>query len=363
MELALKPDWPAACERIHAWWEHELIDRVCLAVTAPKAGATPRAVPAPATLAERWTNWDYRLDQHLAWLESTWYGGEAFPVLMPNLGPDVFASWLGAELRFMPETSWVEPIVDDWADSLDDLRLDESSWSWQWMLEATRTACASGEGRFMVGLTDLHPGMDLLAALRHPDRLCLDLMLCPDLVEAAMQRVMPLYYQAYQTFHELIQRTHTGSTTWLTAYSSGKYYPTSCDFAALIGPAHFDRFVRPDIEAQCAWLDHALFHLDGPQCLQHVPSLCSIPGLRAIQWVHGAGHAPMTRWIDLLGELQQRGMGLHLSVLAEEVEPLLEALDPRGLFLHTGCRTQEQGEELLRQAAKWTSAALRRVGA
>lgn len=363
MDLAYKPDWPEALARIEAWWEHQVLDRVCLAVHAPKAGAQARAVPAPATLEERWTNYEWRIDQADAWLEATFHGGEAFPTYFPNLGPDVFASWLGCELRFMPDTSWVEPIVEDWSEHLDQLAIDESRWSWRWMLEATALAGEVGRGKFMVGVTDLHPGMDLLAALRHPDKLCLDLMLVPELVQAAMDRVRPLFYQAYQALDGIIRRTHDGSTAWLPAFSRGKYYPTSCDFAALIGPAHFDAYVRPDIVEQCAWLDHALFHLDGPECLQHVPSLCSIPGLRAIQWVHGAGHAPMIRWIEFLRELQARGMGLHLAVLPSEVEPLLRALDPRGVFMHAGCRTQQEAEDLLAAAAKWTQEALRRVGA
>ena len=34
-----KPDWEQAKERMLAWWDHEIIDRACVAVHAPKRGS------------------------------------------------------------------------------------------------------------------------------------------------------------------------------------------------------------------------------------------------------------------------------------------------------------------------------------
>lgn len=353
MELEYKPDWPQAVERWEAFWRHEVLDRPVIAVTAPQDGVTRRSVTAPADLRTRWWDYEYRIDAAMAVMEATWYGGEAFPMYLPNLGPDCFASWLGAPLEFMETTSWARPIIEDWEQDLDKIRFAPECATWQWQLEATAAAGEAGAGKFLVGLADLHGGMDAVAALRHPDRLCLDLIDQPDMVASAMARITPVFFEVYEAMDAIARRTQTGSTTWLPAYTQGRWYPTSCDYAALIGPAHFDTFVLPDLRAQCDWLDCALYHLDGPDAIRHVPSLCSLENLHAIQWVHGAGAGPMTRWIELLQDIQARGKGLHLAVTPEEIKPLLEVLSPGGVCFHTACRSRAEGEALLDAAAEW----------
>ena len=108
VELEFKPDWPASARRLDAWWNREVIDRAVIQVTAPRDGVTPREIPAPPTLAERWTNVEYALDVAQERMRTTYYGGDAFPAYFPNLGPDVFAAYLGCPIEFGETTSWSE---------------------------------------------------------------------------------------------------------------------------------------------------------------------------------------------------------------------------------------------------------------
>jgi len=171
------------------------------------------------------------------------------------------------------------------------------------------------------------------------------------MVAAAMARITPVFFEVYEAMERspdgpsrldhLAARLHPGPGTDLVR------------LRGVIGPAHVDRFVLPDLKAQCDWLDCALYHLDGPDAIRHVPSLCSLATLHAIQWVHGAGSGPMTRWVELLQDIQRRGKGLHLSVGPHEIQPLLEVLAPGGVCFHTHCRSQAEGEALLARAAEW----------
>ena len=48
----------------------------------------------------------------LALVENTFYWREAMPFVSPNLGPDQYGAWFGAELHFAPgseHTNWIEP--------------------------------------------------------------------------------------------------------------------------------------------------------------------------------------------------------------------------------------------------------------
>jgi len=55
MELAFKPDWEETKQRYLAWWQGELLDRCCVAVTAPKAN--PPAGDPPVYTGERGKHW------------------------------------------------------------------------------------------------------------------------------------------------------------------------------------------------------------------------------------------------------------------------------------------------------------------
>lgn len=127
MEMEVKLDWDRAAERFKAWWAGEVINRVALQVTAPKADSQPK--PTPQNLAERWTNVDDVIEAAEERMRGTFYGGEVFPMYWPNLGPDVFSAYLGCELIFAPSTTWAKPNITDW-DAPPPLTLDpDNRWA------------------------------------------------------------------------------------------------------------------------------------------------------------------------------------------------------------------------------------------
>jgi len=350
--MEFKPDWEEAMRRFEAWWEGEILDRVCIQVTAPRAGAKPRSLPVPARLEERWTNIEYVLDVAEERMRTTFYGGEAFPLYWPNLGPDVFAAYLGAELIFAEGTSWAKPLIEDWA-TAPPLRFDRENRWWKLTLQMTEAALERALGRYFVGLTDLHGGLDALAALRGQQNLCLDLIERPDKVKEAMAFLTPLWFTIYEEPHRLIQRKLRGSSTWIGLWSPGKMYPVSCDFICLISPSMGREFVLPDIVAEIEWLDHSIYHLDGPGALPHLDALLEIPQLGGIQWVPGAGSPPTREWVPLLKRIQAAGKNLHLGVAPQDIESLLEQISPRGVMFRTHCASEQEARALLKQAERW----------
>jgi len=47
----------------------------------------------------------------------------------------------------------------------------------------------------------------------------------------------------------------------------------------------FDDFVAPELDELSSWLDHSLYHLDGPGALRHLERLLAIPELDCVQWM------------------------------------------------------------------------------
>ena len=112
--LEFKPDADRAFQRLEAWWHGEILDRVHLAVVAPKTGVLPKAIPAPATLEEQWTNLDYVIERQTARMTATAYMGDALPTMRAGLGPNFMTATLGCKLNFLPDTTWTEPAIADW---------------------------------------------------------------------------------------------------------------------------------------------------------------------------------------------------------------------------------------------------------
>lgn len=351
--MLYKEDWEQAKERFLAWWNGEIVDRVAIQVRAPRKNYRPQYPPQPPTLEARWTDIEWRIVCADENLKATFFGGEAFPCFWCNLGPDIMAAFLGAELVLEETTTWVKPLISDW-ETAPPLRIDPNNRWWLLTLNMTKAAVEFGKDKFFVGLTDIHAGGDLLAALRGRENFCMDLIDRPEKVREAMAQITPLFFGVYEAIHAVIKEPYEGTSTWLNVWSPGRWYPVSMDELALISPQMFREFFLEDIVAQINWLDHSLFHLDGPDCICHLDILLEIPKLHGIQWVPGARYKSMLVWVPLLRKIQQAGKLVHITVPANEVEPLLRELSPKGLMLDTYCSSEDEAKDLLRKAYQWT---------
>jgi hypothetical protein len=353
LAMLYKEDWEQSKERFLAWWNGEIVDRVALQVRAPRKNYRPRPLTPPSSLEARWTDIEWNLERAEENFKATFFGGEAFPCFWCNLGPDIMAAFLGAELVFEETTTWVKPLIVDW-DNAPPLQIDPNNRWWRLVQEMTKAAVERGKDKFFVGLTDIHAGGDLLAALRGRENFCTDLIDYPEKVREAMRQITPLFFQVYESLHSIIRTHYEGTSTWLNVWSPGRWYPVSMDELALISPRMFREFFLDDILAQINWLDHSLFHLDGPDCILHLDILLEIPNLHGIQWVPGARYKSMLVWVPLLKRIQQAGKLIHITVPANEVEPLLQELSPKGLMLDNYCSTEDEAKDLLRKACRWT---------
>lgn len=354
--MQFKDDWDQAQQRLLAWWECEVVDRACIQVTAPRQGVTLRSIPDPGSVEARWTDIDYVVESQGDRIRCTYYGGEAFPLFNPDLGPDIFAGFLGAPIHFAPDTSWADPLITAW-ETRPMLALDPKNPWWQLQTGLLAAAAEAGRGKWLTGIPDTHAGGDALAALRGRQALCFDLIDHPDEVQAAMSELAAMVDPVYSAFYAYVDwQTQGSSSGWLPTWSTGRCNVIQCDLLALISPAMFERFFLEELVVQARWLDRVIYHLDGPQCICHLDHLLAIPEIRAIQWVPGAGQPPMPHWIPLLKRIQAAGRALHLTVNPEEVPVLLAELSPAGLLLQTSVASESEAKDLVHHVARWTHA-------
>lgn len=333
-------------ERYDAFWRREVPGRPLVSIACPRADPEPRSFPVPDTPQGRWTDIRYQCDRARYQARNTVWLGDAFPMFLPNIGPDSFSAYLGAELDFLDDaTSWVRPFVEDLAEY--DPVLDPANRWWRYMCDLLDALCESCGGDYVIGIPDLHGGGDSLAAVRHPDRLALDLFDRPGEVTRLMATLARIYRQVFDDYIARLGRVQDGSSTWLTAYSRGTYTALQNDFSGLVSPDMFVEFFLPEIVELAGYLDNSIYHLDGPSALGNLPHLLGVDALDGIQWVPGAGAKPMTEWIGVCREVLEAGKCLHVSAPADEVPLLLEQLPHEGLAVCTWCGDAARGRGLL----------------
>ncbi len=351
--MKYKPDWPEARERLGALWHCTMLDRPCLAVTAP-SGAEAVAPPAPADAEARWLDPEYLVRAALAHLQNTWWGGEALPSFLLNGG---WVVSLGGRPQFSEATIWFAPVEVDFGRPAPFRHDPDDVWVRKHAAAYRALVRAAGRDDFLVGSPCLLSANDLLAQHLGPARFLLALRDHPDWMAAAIRTGAAEMSRARQELAALARATHEfwyGTAGWMPFWAPEPFVSTQSDVSCMLSPADFDRFVLPEVELHGQSYGALWYHLDGADARQHLPRLLSLPFLRVLQYTP-APHEPPNgpAHLEFYRQVQRAGKILHLDVPAAHVEALVRQLDPARLLLQTHCPSVAAGERLLAAARRW----------
>lgn len=334
--LTLKPDFPRTIARFDAWWQGEIIDRppVTLSVvpTRPYRGLRKEH----GTAQERRLDVESTVASAIAWMECTDFVGDSFPVFRPSVGPEVSATLFGSDLEWGEHATRATTVVHqpaDWQQILERTPSFDNPY-WKLVEQLTTHAIERCEGRYIVGITDLYGNYDILASLREPQQLCLDLVDHPDRVRQAGRMAARAFVQAFRRSYDPIAAAGFGSVPWCPAYHSGPACVIGCDFWGMVSPGVAREFVWPEILEEMQPLERRLFHLDGPQALKHLNLLLECPQLDAVQWVYGDGYGRAQDWIPLYGRIRQAGKSVQVRAAdAADALAVLGAIGAKGVWI------------------------------
>jgi hypothetical protein len=322
--------------RFDAWWQGDTLDRPPVTLSVSRKRGPAAVHSAHRDLRERWLDVDYQVNRAIAAMEDTAWMGDRVPSWMPNLGPDLVATLFGAELIFGETTSWCQPCLegpDTWQTFMA-TPPDFGSVYWRTIETMIDRAAERFAGRFAVAMPDLHGNFDVLAGLRGPEQLCLDVVDDTEEVRRAGLHASRGYTEAFRRLHRRLTALDQPGTTWCPYLHRGPAYVPSCDFWCLVSADVAETLIVPCIEMEMATLERTIFHLDGPGALHHLDTVLRLPRLNAVQWVYGAGNGPARRWLPVYERI--RDAGRSVQVLAEDGDDalaVLEALGPAGLWL------------------------------
>ncbi len=351
--------WECVKSAHRRWWSGELDRPLFLLSTA---GRDPGRVE-PALRGRHFTShyglgptageivdrWDYDLScRH--------YLGDCFPSIWPNFGPGVAAAFLGCEIENTDHSSWFKPREEP---PIRDLRLnyDPGNLWLRRVKDLMRTGCERWRGLVQMGMTDLGGNLDLLSSFRPGEGLLLDLTDEPDAVKRLTWEAHRLWWRYYEEVQAAGGGLNPGWSAWTPLFSETPYYMLQCDFAYMLGPRMFDEFVKPELAESCRRLDHAFYHLDGIGQLAHLDSLLSIPELKGVQWVPGAGQPGATHWPEVYRKIRKAGKLVQVFTGQEEsgfrlLDTLVEQVgSPAGIALVGNVKPSErhEAESLMRR--------------
>ncbi len=356
IELETKPDFDQAMGRIYAWYEQEVIDRPPVRFSRHNALYADADAAAQARYGERkewWFDAEYQMERFLRGLAGKRFLGETFPLFWPNLGPNVFAGCYGTPLIFGEVTTWAEPMLTDYAQPP---LLNMQSEYVAKLDELTNLALEQAPGRFLVGYTDLHPGIDWLAALRGTEPLLYDLYDNPDDVEALLAANTADFLTFYDHYDALLKAHNQPSVSWMEIPSFGRMHIPSCDFATMVSPRHFRQYIWPSLAAECVAMTHNVFHMDGKGVAHHLDAILELPNVQAIQWVQGvADDLPIMQWVELIAKIQKAGKSVVVDLQLDELDPFMDAIRPEGILICVSTESEEQEHDVLRKLGKWVN--------
>lgn len=357
MSLLYKPDWTETQTRLLNWWAGEAMDRCAMSITAPKQSVPDTPAPEiPGTPLQYWTDLDLAAARNRYAMERTAYLGEALPIWTVGYpGHTAIPAFLGCPTELAYDTGWWEPILhDEDLDGVFDLRINPQHPWWTFALNALRRAVQESRDACLPSTGAFGGCGDTLAALRGSEQLLVDVIERPDQVRAAEDYLMSMWFEVYDAFYAITHEAAEGSVGWFPLWSPGRFYAAQNDFSYMISPKQFDAIFLPVIDRQTRFLDHTIYHVDGIGAFAHVPALCSLPHLQALQILPGAGKPSPLHYMEVLQAVQRAGKNLHITIPACEVEMALTHLSSRGLFIETWCATEDEAQELLRCARKWS---------
>ena len=367
--ILYKEDWPEARQRWLAFWECEVLDRVCIAVTAPRQDTASSAsaelledmhaqrlyemmeVPEPPSNEALWTDVEFIVEYNNALFGNTFWGGEAAPVYSNYVG---FPAFGNPRVTFARDTVWAHPWLPNCSTEL--YQFDPNNRWWRRMCEIQEAVLEDSRGKYFVGMPGgiIQPTDTLASYLRGIAETCIDMIDRPDEVHTMLSHLTHvlqwMYEQIYPPLIEQDSGVHFGTTEW----GPGWTIPLQCDFSIMISPEHFREFVMPELVHFADWSERSKYHLDGEGALRHLPAILEIEKVGYVQWVSGAGAPEGLHWQDVWEAVRASGRAMQIGVSYDRVEETVKAWGPKGLFITTSAPTEEAARDLLRHAERWS---------
>ena len=342
-------------QRYINWWNHKGI--ILNMWEHFQEGVQPHAEITPPALAkdlsQKWFDPQWRAE-YLDWyVAHSSLKADILPVANTQLGPGSLAAILGGVFEGGEDTIWIHPHPD----FTDEIVFNPEHPNWILHKELLKACKAKANGHYFVGMPDLMEGLDVLAALKGTDRVLLDTVMQPEILEQQMQQINDIYFKVFDELYDIIREGDEMAFCYFSSWAPGKMSKLQSDISTMISQDDYRRFVQPFIREQCQKIDYTLYHLDGVGAMHHLPALLEIEELNAIQWTPGVGEPQggSPKWYDLYKKILAGGKSVMACwVTLDELKPLLDHIGVDGIHLEMDFHNEKEVEQAMRIVEEYT---------
>lgn len=338
------------------WWNHKGI--ILNMWEHFQEGVTPHAdipmPPAPRDLNQKWFDPQWRAD-YLDWyVAHSSLMADMLPVANTQLGPGSLAAILGGVFEGGEDTIWIHPDPH----YKDDIVFNPNHPNYLLHKELLKACKEKAQGHYYVGMPDLMEGLDVLAAIKGTDKVLLDTVMQPEVLEHQMQQINDIYFQVFDELYDIIREGDEMAFCYFSSWAPGKMSKLQSDISTMISVDDYRRFVQPFIREQCQKIDYTLYHLDGVGAMHHLDALLEIKELNAIQWTPGVGEPQggSSKWHDLYKKILAGGKSIMACwVTLDELRPLLDNIGGDGVHLEMDFHNEREVEQAMRIIEEYQS--------
>ena len=313
------------------WWNHKGI--IVNMWEHFQEGVTPHAdIPAPhppKDLNQKWFDPEWRAE-YLDWyVAHSCLKADMLPVANTQLGPGSLAAILGGVFEGGEDTIWIHPDPN----YSDQLTFNREHPNWLLHKQLLQACKKKAQGHYYVGMPDLMEGLDVLAAMKGTDKVLLDTVMQPEVLEEQMRFINKVYFEVFDELYDIIREGDEMAFCYFSSWAPGKMTKLQSDISTMISVEDYRRFVQPFIREQCQKIDYTLYHLDGVGAIHHLPALLEIEELNAVQWTPGVGQPQGgdPKWYDLYRQILDAGKSIMACwVTLDELKPLLDNIGGDG---------------------------------
>lgn len=354
-----KSNWEETKNNFDLWWQDRDIGRPLMNIIAKEDQSL--FVEPYQTLENKYLGVDYLLNSTLHNINRSTYYADAYPSIDINIGPGSLAVYLGSKPIFTNDTVWFEPCIKSY-DTFN-IELNEKNYWLNKHLEIVKQIKLKAQNDFVVNIPDIVENIDILAAMRDPQTLLYDIMDSPEIVKKFINDIEACYFKVYDKFFDIVKDDNGWSGfTAFNIYGKGKTAKVQCDFSAMLSTNHFREFVKPNLEKQCNLLDNSIYHLDGTDCIHHVPSLMEIESLNALQWTPGATQpdGANKRWYPIYEQAQKAGKSMFVYIYdgnfddwIDSSQNFIKKFGRIGVYFLYPVMSNEQARKLVDISYRW----------
>ena len=350
LQLETKPDFLECMDRVYAWYEHEIIDRVPVRFSAHNAeynvvDRTDRW----NSLKDRWFDTEYQLTHFEEGIRGKKFLGETFPVYWPNLGPNVYPCMLGAEAEFGDVTTWAHPVLSSAAE-YGKIHFSTDNEYFKKLEEMTYAALERCKNQYLVGYTDIHSGVDAADAFLGTSELLIEMYDEPEEVKKLIETCSQHFEFVFEHFNKILKDAGQPSVTWINIPSFDSFHIPGTDVGAMMSEEFYDEFVLPEVIKEVKHAKHNIFHVDGKGVARHIDRLLEIDEICGYQWVQGmAEDEPIMQWVPFIKKIQSRKKGVVVDLKPSELDAFMDAVRPEGIYLCIDTSVEEEQEAILKK--------------